>query len=416
MTDEIRRAMDARLSSLEASPERRARIRAQCHQEEKPKVKRRLYMAVVVAIALMIALGGIGVAEMTGFNLFDFFARNTRQAKEHFDIDQQTLNDLQEKSTLISASSSPMEVEALEGYIRLHDAYYDGDVLFLGNIAREERYARVVVAWTPTEEELAGHEPEAWPIWPREAASEQEREIIGAFDAAREARRPYGFKRYQYSRLMAGCRTAEGTQVMPIGSRSMATRDGVAYVVQQMQSPLPEEIRQKEIIEIELTAPMTVEYHWFDGEKYYYWSEAVEPVVGTATIVRSKDARQLRYQGEPGVLDGVTVTAEAIVSPYLAHVVFRAKEPVFLPGEAADWCVSVVDDGTGEELSGMYERLTYQRPGEPGQTYVFYQMISEDGLTCERYVSLSGDMPGSLTLTVGRDGAEAARFVVRPTQ
>lgn len=424
MTDEIRRAMDARLSALEASPERRARIRAQiaqCHQEEEPKVKRKMSMAVVVAIALLIALGGIGVAEMAGFNLFDFFAQNTQQSKEFFDIDQRTLDDLQEKGTMISATGSPMEVEALEGYVQLHDAYYDGDVLFLSTVTREWETSVAAVEWTPTEEELAAHNPEKWPIWPRDASPyPQEQPFIDAFNAAQEAHQPYGYKTYQYIDTFTSFRTAGGETVMFIGDRRVVTADGLVYTVLQMQSPLPEEIRQKETIEIQMTVVIDVEYHWFDGEKHYYWSEETEPVVATATIARGSDTRQRRYQGGSAVVDGVTVTAEAVVSPYLAHVILHAEEPLFLTetdeqGAVVDpWSVTVADGETGEAFSSLFAGLTQRRGYGPEQKFVFYQKYSEDGLTCERYVGLSGDIPDSLTLTVGRDGAEEVSFVLDP--
>ena len=426
MTDEIRKAMDARLAALEPSPERRARIRAEIahmNQEEEPQMKRKLSTAMVVAIALMIALSGIAVAEIAGLNLFAFFAQNTQQETEYWDIDQRILTDLQEKSTLISASIAPTEVEMLDGYIQLHDAYYDGDVLFLGTVTREWETSRAAVEWTPTEEELAEHAPEKWPIAEREASPyQQEQPFIDAFNEAQVNHQPYGYKTYHYIETFISYRTAGGTTVMPIGDRRTMTEDGTAYSVLQMQSPLPEEIRQKETIEIELIVPINVEYHWFDGEKHYYWSEDVDTVVSTATIARSQDARQLRYQSEPAVIDGVTVTAEAVVSPYLAHVTLRAEEPVFLPetdeqGEPVDpWSVRVVDGGTGGELSTLFAGLTQRRSYGPEEKFVFYQKYSEDGMTCERYLSLVGAMPDSLTVTVSRENTEQATFALTPNQ
>ena len=58
----VREAMDRRLSSLEASALRRARIRQRIEREEEPEVKRKLTIGMAFALIAALALGGAAVA------------------------------------------------------------------------------------------------------------------------------------------------------------------------------------------------------------------------------------------------------------------------------------------------------------------------------------------------------------------
>ena len=71
--EKVKRALDARLASLSASPERRARIRAAALKEEERTMKRKWTVGVALAAVLVLSLTGAALA-ISG-NLFELFAQ-----------------------------------------------------------------------------------------------------------------------------------------------------------------------------------------------------------------------------------------------------------------------------------------------------------------------------------------------------
>ena len=134
----IRKALDARLSPLSASPRRREGIRAAVAQREKKPIPKR--RSLVLAVALLLALAGAALAVST--NLFARFAQNDRRYEgvldQVTDVTEKPASVLDEKLGMVSA--------------RVDSAYYDGQTLTL-TIAVEN--ARRISEWTPAEEEKA---------------------------------------------------------------------------------------------------------------------------------------------------------------------------------------------------------------------------------------------------------------------
>ena len=164
----IRKALDARLSPLSASPRRREHIRAAIAQrEKKPLPKRR---SLVLAVALLLALAGAALA--VGTNLFARFAQNDRRYEGVLD----QVTDVTEKPASVQDEKLGM-VSA-----RVDSAYYDGQTLTL-TIAVEN--ARCIAEWTPTEDEKAllipdnGDGPEL-PLATTEALRHPNRYDLGA--------------------------------------------------------------------------------------------------------------------------------------------------------------------------------------------------------------------------------------------
>lgn len=72
----IRQSLDARLSSLQPSAARRARIREAvrtCEQKGEPLMKKKLSAGLLLSILLLLILGGVALA--AGLNAFDHFGR-----------------------------------------------------------------------------------------------------------------------------------------------------------------------------------------------------------------------------------------------------------------------------------------------------------------------------------------------------
>ena len=138
--EKVKRALDARLASLSASPERRARIRAAALKEEERTMKRKWTVGVALAAVLVLSLTGAALA-ISG-NLFELFAQ--RDARYQGVADQ---------AAVVTEAPARIEDAAL-GTVRAYvdSAYYDGQSLTL-TIAVEN--ARRAVAWAPSSEELA---------------------------------------------------------------------------------------------------------------------------------------------------------------------------------------------------------------------------------------------------------------------
>ena len=176
----IRKALDARLSPLSASPRRRERIRTAARKEPNPSFRKK--GGFVLAIALLLALAGAALA--VGTNLFARFAQNDRRYEgvldQVTDVTERPASVLDEKLGMVSA--------------RVDSAYYDGQTLTL-TIAVEN--ARRISEWTPAEEEKALLKPEdgARPATPQTAMTEEEKRIMADAQAAKAAGRPFGIRK-----------------------------------------------------------------------------------------------------------------------------------------------------------------------------------------------------------------------------
>ncbi|MFR5853338.1 MAG: hypothetical protein ACLUE8_02805 [Lachnospiraceae bacterium] len=135
----IRKALDARLSALAASPRRRERIRTAARKEPNPSFRKK--GGFVLAIALLLALAGAALAVST--NLFARFAQNDRRYEGVLD----QVTDVTEKPASVLDGS--WEWSAHGWTAPLHR---DGQTLTPA-IAVEN--ARRISEWMPAEEEKA---------------------------------------------------------------------------------------------------------------------------------------------------------------------------------------------------------------------------------------------------------------------
>lgn len=394
MTDEIRRVLQAWFDSPEGSEARQERIRARIaalEEQEEPVRKRSWPRVLALALASMLLIG-TGLAAGLSLNVFNFFSDRTRE--DAFDWQKQKLNSLRDKNTLVSTSASdvPQGID-MDDIIQIHDAYYDGDVLFVGCV---ESRAWPMVEWTPTEEERAQF------AVPSAIRTEDYKPINEAAEAlieqALEAGHPFGFKQYRHTAYFSRqLQTTGGVRLWyTYGTSSdynASADDERDYHMTQFMAPLPEEIRGKDRIEVQLPVRIEPICYWFDGKELYIWDGEDERAMLTAVIDREPDVPHRQYEQGKITLEDAEVTVEADASPYLLHMVLRADEPIFSPSDPWHWRAY---DDAGHALDKSFER---SYGATPMRTDI--HEYGSDGLSWDIWLGLFGDFPETLTLEIG---------------
>lgn len=399
MTDEIRRALQAWFDSPEGSEARQERIRAkiaELEMKEEPVRKRSWPRVLALALVCML-LVGTGLAAGITLNVFNIIFDHGKDIG-YYDWQLQKLDSLRDKNTLVSTSASDVpQGFDMDDVIQIHDAYYDGEVLFVGCI--ESRWRMPTVEWTPTEEELAQFAlPSAIRTENYKPVNKVAETLI---EQVLDAGQPYGFKQYIYwDDFSDRLQTTDGNRLRYTSGSSFgfSVDDKREYHMTQFMAPLPEEIRRKDRIEVLLPVRFMTTYYWFDGEELYIWKGEDERAMLTAVIDRDQNARRGRYESAKMMLEGTEVTVEADANPYLLHVKLSADEPIFaLLPNVLPWQWSVYDDA-GHELEKSFMRNTLSQP-----LRLDIHEYSTDGLYTETWMWLYGEIPETLTLEIGRD-------------
>lgn len=400
MTDEIRRVLKDWFASPDGSEARQARIRARMAElETKEEPVGRPKWPRVLALALVsLLLVGTGLAAGLALNVFNIISDRARDG--YLDWQQQKLDSLRDKNTLVSTSASDVpQGFDIDDVIQIHDAYYDGEVLFIGCI--ESRWRMPTVEWTPTEEELA---QSALPSAIRTGNYKPVNKVAEALiEQVLEAGQPYGFKQYVYwDDFSRNLQTTSGVRLwytFATGSNYNAAEDDEReYGMTQFMAPLPEEIRGKDRIEVQLPVRFRTTYYWFDGEELYIWNGEDERAMLTAVIDREQDVPHREYEQGKITLEGAEVTVEAEAGPYLLHMKLSADEPIFvLSPDVLPWQWSVYDDA-GRKLEKSFMRSS---GATPMRTDI--HEYGKDGLTWELWLWLYGDIPETLTMEIGQD-------------
>lgn len=430
MTNEIRRALESRLTVLyDGSEARQARLRARLAElkEKEEPVRKRSWPRVLALALVSMLLVGTGLAAGLSLNLFDVLSKSNRGKQYNWEQDQLKLSSLREKNTLISTSSIAPEGVYPEKMIQVHDAYYDGSVLLVGYIHGEGEWYKPFIEWTPSEDELAElaetailRDKDGWYLFNESADA--------ILQQAMKSGQPCGIKSYH---ITDGYRfeTTAGNLLwsgLTHYAESIADDCSGYYLVEQFASPLPEEIRGLDTIDIQMPFTFSTEYFWFDGNELYSWYGPQERAVLTVTIGRDLNVLQGQYEREEVILNGTEVTVEATaISPYLLHVVLSANEPYFSPGQAAwKW---ITHDEAGEEHSlsmSFYDDMglkhnamlqqvisNYKRKNE--YVLYIYDDCSEDGRSKEIWLDLFGDIPEVLTMVMTQDDMEVKTVTLR---
>ena len=422
MTDEIRRALENRIAASAGSDERQARIRARINEldkKEEPVMKRKWSLAMALALAVVLIVG-TGLATGIKLNLFGMISQSDPSNQYNWEQDRIKLSRLGEKNTLISVSADAPEGIQLEKMIQVQDAYYDGYVLLVSYIRGESELFHTELEWAPDgEEELTDM---GAPI-PRDLLdnyfTDEARQA--SLQQAIEAGETWGRK---WVTVSGGYDflTTDGNKLWT-GSTHYATLvDEEQYIVMQFASPLPEEIRDKDEIVIQMPFTFGTIYFWFDGADLYTGFGEDEQGVLTVTVGRDTDVPQAQYASEKVSLHGTELTVEAeAVTPYLLHVVMSAEKPYFTPGkggpttwiahnEVGQQCsMSMKVYGEADiELGAMMQRIIFGDMPSKQYTLYLYPDCSEDGTSKELWLDLLGEIPETITVVALQNDVKEA--------
>lgn len=297
---EVRQALDRRLSGLDASGERRMRIRRAADQErrEANQVKSKKNMIVAIALAVVMLTSAIAVAET--LNLFDFFGKNDARYAA-----------MAPQATLEFAEAVLVEHPRL-GHVeaKIDSAYFDGLTLTLAYRISQGSFTE---CYTPTADEMSamGQEGSATVM---ACSDESSRAVIAAYEAAVEAGQPYGYRAYS---VFAGDATVtdDGIDIEPESAQS-DTADGAYCEIVNYAVPLAQALRDRDALTVSKELFQQQITVWFDGEKH--WASYESQYIGTLTAVIPKTPDQVKVFTGTGKINGADCTFTAEVSPMAA--------------------------------------------------------------------------------------------------
>ncbi len=378
----IRQSLDARLSGLQPSAARRARIREAvrtCEQKGEPLMKKKLSAGLLLSILLLLILGGVALA--AGLNAFDHFGRrDVRYSQIASKAAPAQTADAQLNDPLLGQVSA-----------RFDSAYYDGLTLSAAIVIE---HAAWIERYPPTAAELAQMEKLGDSPFGMAALDDETRAIMQEWQAAIESGTPYGWRSvsvYPSDHVT----TDDGTDIPPTSASDDLGENGEYMEMRDFESPLPAELRNLDQITLNCALYYHDTVYYFDGHNFYRSSVARQNV-GTIRAVVQRDPGMLRRFTGSAELNDVPTTLTAEVSPLAAVLTLNGT------GTLADLMPALAgtDADTWLELS---------LSDETGRTY-----LPRDGFGPDAALPLtfsldgSGALPESLTarLTVLSEGTD----------
>lgn len=265
----IKQAVDRRLSGLTASEERRNAILRAARQERREDKPVRSKKTLVIAIALILAMLTSAAAVAETLNLFDFFGK-----------DDARIAALAPKATLEITKDVLIEHPHL-GRIKaeIDSAYFSGEELMLAYRVSNSQYAE---EYMPTDEEIARMTLDE-PVIIALMGNEPYHEVMEAHNKAVENGTPFGYKSYM---VYVGDHvyTDDGIDLGPwTGGDYDYDESGALCELREYESPLPGDIGSRDSVKV----VMNVRQHectvWFDGKDC--WLSYATQDVGQITAV-----------------------------------------------------------------------------------------------------------------------------------
>ena len=300
----IRQSLDARLSGLQPSAARRARIREAVHacgQPKEPIPKKKLSIGLLLSILLLLTLGGVALA--ASLNAFDHFGR--RDAR---------YSSLAPKAAPAQTADAQLN-DPILGQVsaRFDSAYYDGLTLSAAIVIE---HAAWIERYTPTAAELTQMEKLGDSPFGIAALDDEARAIMQEWQAAIESGTPYGWRSvsvYPSDHMT----TDDGTDVPPSSASDDLGENGEYMEMRDFESPLPAELRNLEQITLNCALYYRDTVYYFDGHDFYR-SSAARRNVGAIRAVVQRDPGMLRRFTGSAELNGIPITLTAEVSPLAA--------------------------------------------------------------------------------------------------
>lgn len=305
----IRQALDNRLSGLTASEARRERIRAAVNHErrEATPVKSKKLILVIALIAAMLT-SAIAVAET--LNLFNFFGKEDARFAR-----------LAPEATLEITEPALIEHPYLGAVeVKIDSAYFDGLGLSMAYQITNSLYAE---EYTPTVEEIAQMKLDE-PVILAIVGNEPYVEVHEAYNEAVSTGTPFGYKQYTV-RVHDHTYSDDGIDLG--GGMGYEDYNGASLVgLLDFDAPLADELRSRD----EIMVVKGVYQHectvWFDGKECYL-SYAMKDIGEIrATIPKAKDAVKT-FTGT-GMINNVECSFTAEVSPLAAVLTLECTMPI----------------------------------------------------------------------------------------
>lgn len=335
----IRESLNQNLSGLHVSRQQQMNMIEEIIGGTKMKRKTHVTIA-LVAVLILTSVTALAV----GTNLFGYFAgRDARYGR----IAEQAANVTAEPVKLDSAELGPVNA-------RIDSAYYDGQTLSVGLLI--ENSTRIE-AYTPSTEELTNARRVLDPVRPM-GNTEQERQILAAFDAAVESGTPYGYVLY---RVYPSDHTyANEVDLPPYTGVEDYDVGGTYRTIRDYGAPLPGELQDLDALSLRIRLYETAGVHYFDGTTIYHYELAIREAGAVTAMVPRTDAELHSYAGSAEI-GGVGFSAEAEFTAMQGRITLTADQDVLRPvtyayeGEvwqAPAWQLVVMDE-SGREYRSM---------------------------------------------------------------
>ncbi len=308
---EIQDRVNRRLSGLNASQQRRMRIRTalSAEREEAQPMKRTISRTLAFAIAAVMLMAAAAIAEH--FNLFSFFGM---QDERYSAIAPHAALTVTEPALVTHPHLG--EVTA-----SIDSAYFDGLSLNLAYRIVNHSY---VEAFTPTAEELAGMQA-CEPMIMALNGSEPGHEIYEAYNMAVASGTPFGYRQYTVYPSDHTV-TDDGIDIPPYSAMEDYDETGAYCEMREFETPLPAELNGRKQLNVSIKMYQQETVVWFDGQQCYIRYDRSEIGRMDAAIPLTEDAVQTMIGS--GEINGVRCQATAVVSQMAASVTVKCEAPV----------------------------------------------------------------------------------------
>ena len=419
----VQEAVEQKCAFLQPDPLLAQRVLSTANAKGEMKVKRKMSVGFVLALALAMMTAVTALAAGLGVNLFEYFGRTSQnrpdQSAQWAELAEQSV--LATEAPVFIAHEMLGEAEAV-----ISNAYYDGwQVIVAFSILNDMK----IDYWTPTEEQRAKLVPDPRPE-PRELVTddfvgESQTAIRQEILAAVEAGQPVGFSiRIFYT----GEVTANGVPLLYRGGDRAIQDIGARYEIMEYITPLRDDVRNQDELELCIPLAQAVAFYWFDGDSWLMHYEPPQDAGAmTATVCRSGEAEWAkRYEGITTRSDGIRVGVEAYIEDDgTLKIMMTADEPglpfqwetesfgdYYASHVVKPWSIAGLFDENGEPL-----RCFSSGQGEYGDDY-FGAFPMESLLGYSRLYQFEGDSPEAIRVDLDgwESDGEAVSILLTPVE